>query len=136
SRAAVAQGQDATRAGGGAVALLQLFEQLIRAGSLEELERAYRRRVGDFVAMPMCALYLHDASGKVERIAGENVSDYFLARYEEIGRPIDPRLRHAMSELAPADNAMLMTQEQWRNHTMVKEVLRLHAMVYGMETPV
>ena len=123
-------------AGVGTIPLLQLFEQLIRSRSPHEFEQTYLRSASGFVRMPMFAMYLYGPSGEVERYAGENVSDYFLARYEEVGRAIDPLLHYTTSELEPADNLMLMTAQQWRDHDLFREVLRLHTIVHGMQAPV
>jgi DNA-binding CsgD family transcriptional regulator len=119
-----------------AIPLLRFFEELVEADDIPALERIYWKGVGEFVEIPMGALYLFGKSGEVERIASENVSDVFLARYEEIGRPIDPLLEHTLREGAPADNVTLMTVEQWRATTLFQEVLRLHGVIYGLEAPV
>jgi DNA-binding CsgD family transcriptional regulator/PAS domain-containing protein len=80
--------------------------------------------------------YLYRPSGAIERIAAQNVSDYFLARYEEIGREVDPLLRHSMQQLAPTDNHMLMTTEQWRRHVVFRELLWMYDLVHGLEMPI
>lgn len=117
--------------------LVSVVDRLLSAESLADLERRYHAEVVRFVTLPIRGLYLfEDTDGRVERISCANVSDAFIARYEHLGRRIDPLLAYAIEHKTPASSQALMSLEEWQSTDCYKAVSRLHHLVHVLETPV
>lgn len=122
-------------------AVLEFVARVARAESVEELQKRYldgvRHLIGGFAA----GIYLLDPfrsptdSFAASSFAAHGVSDFFLSRYEEVGRGCDPVLKRAIAEHAAVDNRMLMAAERWRSLPVYEEVFHLHAMTGLLEVP-
>ncbi len=117
-------------------ALLGFVARVAGAGAIDDLESRYLDGIGDFVQCFAAGLYLlNPFNHGAERYAARGVSDFFLARYEELGRPRDPVLQRALSERVAVDNRMLMSSRQWQALPVYDEVFFLHRMTGLLEVP-
>ncbi len=117
-------------------ALLDFFGELTRGDELGDLERSYCRGVAKLVPHTMRAIYLFDRNGTLERVAAENVSDFFLARYEEVGRAVDPLFSRLQATKAPVDNMELMSFNGWLESDIYREVVQMNGVNYTTLAPV
>lgn len=120
-----------------ATALLEFVARVAASSSVEELQSRYLDGIGDFIESFAAGLYVLDPfTGGTESIAARGVSDFFLSRYEELGRPRDPVLREALRARRPVDNRLLMPAEGWQALPVYAEVFRLHRMTNLLEAPI
>ncbi|MGH2927283.1 MAG: GAF domain-containing protein, partial [Solirubrobacteraceae bacterium] len=117
-------------------ALLDFVGDVARARTVEDLESRYLDGIGEFIGGFAAGLYLlNPFTHGAERYAARGVSDFFLSRYEELGRAHDPVLRRALTDAAAVDNRMLMSAAQWRALPVYGEVFGLHRMTGLLEVP-
>lgn len=102
-----------------------------------ELERAFHARAPALLNMPMRGFYLLDDSGtRAEAISVANVSDSFVARYEQAARPVDPLLRRALESDAPVYNLAVMSLEEWTASDCYRAAARMHRMTHVVQAPI
>ncbi len=117
-------------------ALLQFVSHIARAATVEDLEARYLEGIRDFVGGFAAGLYiLNPFTHGAQRYAARGVSDFFLSRYEELGRARDPVLHQALADGAAVDNRMLMSVEDWCKLPVYGEVFGLHRMTGLLEVP-
>ncbi|HSC03167.1 MAG TPA: hypothetical protein VLC49_07600, partial [Solirubrobacteraceae bacterium] len=117
-------------------ALLQFVADVARADAVEDLETRYLEGVRDFVGGFAAGLYiLNPFTHGAQRFAARGVSDFFLSRYEALGRARDPVLQRALADGAAVDNRMLMSVEEWCKLPVYDEVFGLHRMTGLLEVP-
>lgn len=74
-----------------AASLAGMVEAIAASPNVQELERRCLEEVRRFVPVPRLGLYVLDpTTQRAVHSAADGVSDYFLSRYEEIGRSKDP----------------------------------------------
>ena len=110
-------------------------EAVLGADDLADLERVYLDRVRDFLPFRAAGFYLFDRAGGVEHIATSGVSEYFLTRYERVGRTDDPVLAAVTRSLRPAHAAGMMQLHEWRASDIYRDVFYLHRMNVLLEAP-
>jgi DNA-binding CsgD family transcriptional regulator/GAF domain-containing protein len=71
-----------------------------------------------------------------ETVAAVGVSDYFLTRYEQLGRRRDPVLRRAVKSCRAVDNSSLMSTRRWRSLPVYRDVFQLHRLTNVLYAPV
>jgi DNA-binding CsgD family transcriptional regulator len=71
-----------------------------------------------------------------ETVAALGVSDYFLTRYEQLGRRRDPVLRRALKSCKAVDNSSLMSPERWCSLPIYRDVFHLHRLTNVLYAPV
>jgi len=114
-----------------------MVESLSNASSLEVMEQRYLQLVRRTIDSSAVGLYLlSPVTGRTERLAASGVSDYFLSRYEEVGRDRDPVLRHVLENRVATHNGLLMPAKEWCSLEVYDEVFRLHNMVNLLQAPV
>jgi RNA polymerase sigma factor (sigma-70 family) len=74
-------------------------------------------------------------TGKPHIVASANVSDVFLARYEQHGREVDSLHTHLLDTRRPAYNIELMPMEEWLEHPLYTRVKRLHDVRHEIQSP-
>lgn len=117
-------------------ALFDFVADVARTNTVEDLETRYLDGIGDFIGGFATGLYvLNPFTHGPESYTARGVSDFFLSRYEELGRAHDPVLRRALAAGAAVDNRMLMTAEEWRSLPVYGEVFGLHRMTGLLEVP-
>lgn len=117
-------------------ALFHFVADVARTTCVEDLETRYLDGIRDFVGGFAAGLYvLNPFTHGTESYAARGVSDFFLSRYEELGRGRDPVLRQALADGAPVDNRMLMSVDDWRALPVYGEVFGLHRMTGLLEVP-
>jgi DNA-binding CsgD family transcriptional regulator/GAF domain-containing protein len=125
-----------TRAVSPAETLEECVGDLVRASTVQDLAR---RCVGHLERLLPSAAISFDLVGPDgndgETVAATGVSDYFLTRYEQVGRQQDPVLRQAISSRAISDNATFPERE-WCSLPIYRDVFRLHRLTNVLYAPV
>lgn len=121
-----------------AESLASFAESLSAASEVEELERTYMLGAREHAGLDVkLGFYLLDPdSHEVEHIGATGVSDFFLARYEEAGRAVDPLLRRVLAHGETGSTAELMSPGAWRRHPLYTEVCHLHDFAWVAEAPI
>jgi DNA-binding CsgD family transcriptional regulator/GAF domain-containing protein len=123
---------------GGGLELVHFAHAVCSASSLEELGRRFAAGFAPlFESAPMYGLYVVEPwSGRPELVNSVNVSDVFLARYEQVGREVDTLTDHLLATQRPAYNIDLMSMEEWLEHPLYRNVKRLHDIRQELEAPI
>jgi DNA-binding CsgD family transcriptional regulator len=117
--------------------LLRITQSLCSATSLGDLARRFDADFPRLFSVPMYGFYVVEPwTGKPEIVASANVSDYFLASYEQCGREVDSLHDHLVSAREPAYNIGLMPMEEWLEHPLYRRVKHLHDVRHEIQTPV
>jgi DNA-binding CsgD family transcriptional regulator/GAF domain-containing protein len=117
--------------------LAECFGEVFRASSVDELAERCIAGLGPLVPSSAVSFDLVDADGQHgETVAALGVSDYFLARYEQVGRHQDPVLQEALSSRRVADNAALTAGGEWSTLPVYKEVFHLHRLTNVAYAPI
>jgi DNA-binding CsgD family transcriptional regulator/GAF domain-containing protein len=117
-------------------ALLQFVAEVARADTIETLQARYLDGIREFIGGFAAGLYLlNPFTHGAETYAARGVSDFFLSRYEELGRSRDPVLTRALADGTAVDNGMLMSPTQWRALPVYADVFGLHRMTGLLEVP-
>lgn len=117
--------------------LAALTETMTAAVDLEDLEARFLKFSRETLEAPSAGIYvLKPHTLAVQGVATYGVSDFFLARYEEIGRDADPVLQEVLKRKAAVDTRDLMTEQEWRDSYLYREVLHLHSFDYIIQAPV
>ncbi|WP_080729339.1 helix-turn-helix transcriptional regulator [Rhodococcoides fascians] len=117
--------------------LASLTETLSEATDAADLSNRFLQFGRDVIGAPSAALYLlKPQSQSVQGVAMYGVSDFFLSRYEEFGRNLDPVLQRVLETKLAVDNHELMNEEEWRASALYQQVLHLHSFDYILQIPV
>jgi DNA-binding CsgD family transcriptional regulator/GAF domain-containing protein len=116
--------------------LFDFVGEVAAAATMADLERRYLDGIGRFVRCAAAGIYvLNPFTRGTESVAARGVSDYFLARYEELGRHQDPVLERALRDLRAVHSGALMSLPEWEQLPVYGEVFVLHRMTGLMEAP-
>jgi GAF domain-containing protein len=114
-----------------------LGEALCAASDLPDLARRIDAVFPSVFGVPMYGLYVIEPwTGTPRLVASANVSEHFLARYEQAGREVDCMYAHLRTTRRPAYNLGLMSMQEWLEHPLYRRVKRLHDVRQEVETPV
>lgn len=72
----------------------------------------------------------------VEESVTSGVSDFFLSRYEDVGRSNDPLLAGLISEQLTVDSSTLIGWNAWRQTTIYRDVYSLHGFGQALQAPI
>jgi DNA-binding CsgD family transcriptional regulator/GAF domain-containing protein len=119
------------------VQLLRLTQALCASTSTEELARRVETSLPRLVHAPMQGMHLIDpGTGQFATVSRVNVSDMFLARYEQLGRPVDDLLTHAMETRTAVTNTTFMSLPEWLESPLYTRVMHLHGMRQVIKAPI
>ncbi len=117
--------------------LAALAETLSSAQDLDDLEARFLKFGRDVLEAPSAGIYvLRPQTLAVQGVATYGVSDFFLARYEDVGRAADPVLQEVLRRKSAVDNRDLMTEQEWRRSALYREVLHLHSFDHITQAPI
>lgn len=117
--------------------ITELVDSLAPSENINDLTTRFVRYAGEVVEAPAGGIYLFkQRTSTVEYSAAYGVSDFFLNRYEDVGREVDPVLQRVLQEKVAFDNLELMSDEEWRSSVLYREVLQLHSFTYILQAPV
>lgn len=117
--------------------LATLAESLAAADDITELKARFITFSREVIGARATGLYvLKPHTLTVQAVATHGVSDFFLTRYEEAGRDMDPVLERVLREKAAVDNRQIMSPEEWRRSPFYREVMHLHSFDYIVQAPV
>ena len=110
--------------------------ELAGARDLPELARRSLKAV-EATAIPHSALsfdLLEAAAQRGRTIAASGVSDYFLTRYEQVGRRADPILQQALDTRRATDNRAVTPPSRWAS--VYENVFALHRLTNVLYAPI
>jgi DNA-binding CsgD family transcriptional regulator len=114
-----------------------LVEALAPSENVDDLTARFVRYACEVITAPAGGMYVFKPqTSAVQHAATFGVSDFFLSRYEDVGRDVDPVLHRVLQEKVAVDNLELTSDEEWRHSVLYREVLQLHSFTYIMQTPV
>jgi DNA-binding CsgD family transcriptional regulator len=117
--------------------LLRFVETMCSAASLAELARRFSAVFTPLFEVPMHGLYVVEPwTGRPQLVASANVSESFLACYEQRGREVDCLQARLLATGRPAYNIGLMPMDAWLEHPLYTRVKRLHDVRHEIQTPV
>lgn len=117
--------------------LADFVERVVRASSVVDLEQRYLDGIGQFVPGAASGMYLHDSvTGRPESFSARGVSDYYMSRYERLGRERDPVLAEALDRRHAVHNLDLMSPREWTALPVYRDVFHLHGMVNVLIAPI
>jgi DNA-binding CsgD family transcriptional regulator len=102
--------------------LALLFVTFAEAKSDRELRSRYMDTVGEYFGVQRWGISFFDEQFGLAAIdvRGMLQVEAFLARYEEVGRAIDPVRRYVMEHHAPAHEAMVLPPDGWKQCELYK----------------
>ncbi len=114
-----------------------LAETLFGADDVGDFENRYIRFAQEAFGVRAAGFYvLEPHTLAVKSFVAHGVSDYFLSRYEEVGRHVDPVLERVLREKAAVDSRQVMTPEEWQRSPLYRSVLHLHRFDRIVQAPV
>jgi DNA-binding CsgD family transcriptional regulator len=117
------------------VALVRFAGGLCRATSLGELERAFVG-FGPLLSVPMYGFYaLEPRTQRIEHNVGINVSDAFVARYEN-AMEFDPLIEASWTSAGAVYNLELMSSDEWQESEIYRRAYSVHSMRHVVEVPI
>jgi DNA-binding NarL/FixJ family response regulator len=103
-------------------------EQGIQALLLEEICRVIPGKAA--------GVYLLSSDGRAaSSVLAHGVSDYFLARYEQQGRYLDPVLQAVLTRHSAATEAEFSEPAEWMLLPLYRQVLALHSIAHTLQAP-
>jgi DNA-binding CsgD family transcriptional regulator/GAF domain-containing protein len=120
----------------GGAALVGLACALTGASTLDELERAFRPRLGRLMESPMYGFYALDSDRpQIEHNVAVNVSDLFVARYMQV-MEADPLLARSRETGHAVYNLGMMSEAEWAETEVYRHAYATHTMRHVVEVPI
>lgn len=116
---------------------LQFAVELSNARSVEDLvRRLYAGIGGVFPSVVVGFDVLDPDTHRLLSSSAQGVSEFFLSRYDRVGRESDPVLNRAILSQNVAYNLAMMSEEEWRELRVYREAFSLHRMINLVYVPV
>ena len=116
---------------------LQFAVKLSQARSVEDLiQRLYSEIDEVFDSVVVGFDLLDPETHRLLSTSAHGVSEFFLARYDSVGRASDPVLNHAILSGDIAYNLAMMSEVEWRELPVYREAFSLHRMTNLVYVPV
>lgn len=117
-------------------ALSRVASSLAAVTSIDEVMTVYLKEARNVLPARAVGIYLSRSAGRPPLARADGVSEYYLERYEEVGRQIDPVL-HAVFETGQTrSSSQIMSDEEWRESTFYREVLSVHGFQSTLKAPI
>ena len=114
-----------------------LFTGLVSSRSVEDLTRRCVGATHTLVPSAAVSFDVIDSSGgNGQTLASTGVSDYFLRRYEQIGRREDPVYEKALEGRCMVQNDTLMSASDWESLPVYENVFKLHRLARVLCAPI
>lgn len=119
------------------MSFVRFADRLADVGSVEELQRRSVEGLGQLVDRCAFGVYLmHPRNATTDSVVASGVSEYFLSRYEEIGRDQDPVFRRATETRRLATNQALLSVADWQALPIYRDVCALHDLSHVAHAPI
>lgn len=116
---------------------LQFAVKLSRARSIEDLIQRLYSGIDELFDSVVVGFDLLDPdTHRLLSTSAHGVSEFFLARYDSVGRASDPVLKHAILSQGIAYNLAMMSEVEWRDLPVYREAFSLHRMTNLVYVPV
>lgn len=123
--------------GAAATSRLRFAGDLTRAETIEDLtRRLYRGTDAIFGEVVVGFDLLDPDTHRLLATSGHGVSTFFLAKYDQVARAVDPVLQRAITTRRLAYNLGMMSPAEWRELPVYLEVFSLHRMTTLVYAPV
>jgi len=121
----------------GAASKLRFAGDLAGAESIDDLTRRLYAGIGAvFDAVVVGFDLLDPETHRPQFTSGQGVSEFFLAKYDQVARNSDPVLQRAIASQDIAYNLDMMTEVEWRSLGVYRDVFSLHRMTGIVYAPV
>ena len=94
--------------------LHSLFQNLAAATTELELRNCLMDNISQYFGVQRWGLYLLDEDSNLASFDVVGVSNQFVARYDAIGKAIDPVLKYVQDYHAPAHEELVLAPKQWK----------------------
>lgn len=116
---------------------LRFARTLAGAETIEDLTQCLYRGIGAVFDAVIVGFDLLDPdTNRLLATSGHGVSTFFLAKYDRLARGTDPVLQQAIDTRLPAYNLAMMSEAQWRQLPVYRDVFSLHRMTGLVYAPV
>lgn len=116
--------------------VVRFADQLADARSVEELQRRSLESLGQLVERCAFGVYvMHPGSGTTASVAARGVGEYFLSRYEDVGRVQDPVFQRAIDTRRLATNQAFLSTTEWQALPIYRDVCALHDLTHVAHVP-
>lgn len=116
---------------------LKLAADLVRAESIGDLTRRLYAGIGEIFGTDSVGFdVLEPNTHRLRSTSAQGVSEFFLARYDQVGRDIDPVLNRALISKNIAYNLHMMSEAEWRSLRIYRDAFSLHRMTSLVYAPV
>ena len=116
---------------------LRFAGDLARAETIDDLTQCLYRGIDAVFDSVIVGFDLLDPeTHRLLSTSGQGVSAFFLAKYDQVAREADPVLQRAIATRRPAYNRAMMSESEWRELPVYREVFSLHRMTGLVYAPV
>ncbi len=116
---------------------LRFARALARANTIEDLTRSLYSGIGAVLDSVIVGFDLLDpGTHQLRSTSGQGVSTFFLAKYDHVAREADPVLQQAITSRRLAYNLAMMSEAQWRDLPLYRDVFSLHRMTGLIYAPI
>ena len=117
-------------------ALSRVASSLAGASSIDDVMSIYLKEARGVVPARAVGIYLSRSSGRPPLARADGVSEYYLERYEEVGRQVDPVLQAVFETGEARSSSQMMSLEEWRASEFYREVLSVHGFQSTLKAPI
>jgi DNA-binding CsgD family transcriptional regulator len=95
--------------------LHSLFQAIATAPTEQALRSRFIDTVSEYFGVQRWGIYLLDQHHQLASFDVVGVSDAFVARYEQMGRMVDPVLQYVLANHAPAHEELVLPAGAWKS---------------------
>ena len=96
------------------------YQNLAAATTKSELRSCLIDNISQYFGVQRWGLYLLDEDNNLASFDAVGVSSQFVARYDAIGKAVDPVLQHVLNYHAPAHEEMVLAPGQWKQSKLYR----------------
>lgn len=116
---------------------LRFAADLAAADSIDELTRRLYAGIHSVFGSVLVGFDVLDPdTHRPQSTSAQGVSRFFLARYDQVAREADPVLQKAIASQALAYNLAMMSEAEWREQGVYRDVFSMHRMIGIIYAPV
>ena len=102
------------------VAIHSLYQNIAAATTESQLRSCLMDNISQHFGVQRWGLYLLDEDNNLASFDVVGVSDRFVARYDAVGKAIDPVLKYVLDYHAPAHEGMVFAPGQWKQSKLYR----------------
>ena len=118
------------------VAIHSLYQNLAAATTESQLRSCLMDNISQHFGVQRWGLYLLDEDNNLASFDVVGVSSQFVARYNAVGKAIDPVLKYVLDYHAPAHEEMVLAPGQWKQSKLYRRCCAEHDHEHIMTGPI